>query len=131
MQVSFGMGFIGVANDLVGIVRCLLVNPTFGSNTYDQSPAAESTHLNEAVQAQVEGSVGSLAHEGEFPGQPAEGEPDHPNQRFWSRRFSDFTNLAFLAAFIPGILANSRYASAMEDEKQANRTMNMRFAQLS
>ncbi len=36
MQISFGMGFIGIANDMVNLVRCLLVNPTYGSETYAQ-----------------------------------------------------------------------------------------------
>jgi hypothetical protein len=40
MQVSFGMGFIGIASDAVRLVRCLLVNATYGPEKYPQSPAA-------------------------------------------------------------------------------------------
>lgn len=114
MQVSFGMGFIGIASDLVNIVRVLLVNPTYGSETYAQSPAACAPH---AV---------PLYRPGDFPGEPPEGTPDHPRQRRWSRRFCNFVNLAFFAATIPGILANSRFSSVLEKPRAASRTARLR-----
>lgn len=126
-QVTLGMGFIGIANDLVGIVRCLLVNPTFGSDTYAQSPGAESTHLSDNADAEAVNEAPQLSGTGNFAGKPPDDTPDHPTTRFWARRFSDLTNLAFIAAIVPGILANSRYAGTFTDQSQANRTMNLRY----
>ncbi|KAF8152737.1 hypothetical protein BJ912DRAFT_1015360 [Pholiota molesta] len=42
MQISFGIGFIGIASDIANLVRCLLVNATYGPSTYGQSSAASS-----------------------------------------------------------------------------------------
>ena len=67
-QVSFGLGFVGIANDLVNVVRCLLVNPTYGSERYPESPAAAS-----------KGGV-----------MTPEGTPDLTRTRFWARRVLEF-----------------------------------------
>lgn len=124
MQISFGSGFIGIANDLVNIVRVLLVNPSYGSETYVQSPAAVPKI---EAHPELEDPVPVPRHHvGDFPGEPADGTPDHPRQRFWSRRFSDFTNLAFFAAIVPGILANSRFSSVLDQPHVASRTMRLR-----
>ncbi|KAF8882721.1 hypothetical protein BD779DRAFT_913468 [Infundibulicybe gibba] len=121
MQVDFGLGFIGIANDLVNISRCLLINPTYGSDTYAQSPSAESNPP--AYMPQRRPLLGS----GYFAGEPLPGTPDHPRQRFWSRRFSDFTNLAFLAAIVPGILSSSRYGSAVNGLTKSSFVMSLRY----
>jgi hypothetical protein len=124
MQISFGMGFIGIANDLVNIVRILLVNPSYGSEKYFQSPAAASKTDPSMTSEDVDSNP--RHHVDDFPGEPPDKTPDHPCQRFWSRRFSDFTNLAFLAATVPGIIANSRFSSVLDKPDVANRTMRLR-----
>ena len=107
MQISFGMGFIGIANDMVNLVRCLLVNPTYGSETYAQSPAAVTK--------------GGLMEP------PVKGTPDHPNLRQWIRRGSGIIALAFFGALVPGILANSNYSKVFTDQHQADKTAYLRF----
>lgn len=125
MQISFGMGFIGIASDLVNIVRVLLVNPSYGSETYVQSPAA--IPKIDPAHPELEDPVPVLRHRvGDFPGEPPDGTPDHPRQRFWSRRFSGFNNLAFFAAIVPGIIANSRFSSVLNNPSVASRTMRLR-----
>jgi hypothetical protein len=109
MQISFGLGFIGIANDLVNLIRCLLVNATYGLERYPESPAASS--------------------KGGLLSPPPEGTPDLPKVRFWSRRFADFLGPAFLAATVPGIIANSHYSKVFDDQVQADKTAKNRFVQ--
>jgi hypothetical protein len=109
MQISFGLGFIGIANDLVNIIRCLLVNATYGPERYPESSAAWT--------------------KGGLLTPPPEGTPDLPKARFWARRFTDVLGLAFLAATVPGIIANSQYGKVFDDQKQADKTAKNRFVQ--
>jgi len=110
MQISFGLGFIGISNDLVNLIRCLLVNATYGSERYPESAAASSKE-------------GVLSP-------PPEGTPDSPKVRFWARRFTDLTGLVFLAATVPGIIANSHYSKVFDDQNQADQTAKNRFVPL-
>ncbi|KIM45438.1 hypothetical protein M413DRAFT_442117 [Hebeloma cylindrosporum] len=107
MQISFGLGFIGIANDLVNLIRCLLVNATYGSERYSESPAASS--------------------KGGLLSPPPEGTPDLPRVRFWARRFTDLLGPAFLAATVPGIIANSHYSKVFDDQNQADKTAKNRI----
>lgn len=106
MQISFGMGYIGIANDLVNLVRCLLVNPTYGSATFFQSPAASTkeSHVSE----------------------PPEGTPDQPKRRAAARQLTGLLSLVFFAAIVPGILANSHYSQVFDNQNQARTTMRLR-----
>ena len=102
MQISFGMGFIGIAGDAIKLMRCLLVNATYGPEKYPQSPAA--------------------ATKGGVVPPPTADTPDLPQVRFWSRRVADFLGLANLAAVIPGIIANSSYSKVFNSQSTANTT---------
>lgn len=107
MQVSFGLGFIGIANNMVNLVHCLLLNPTYGSETYAQSIAA--------------------ATKGGLMDPPIKGTPDHPRLRQWVRRGSGIIALAFFGALVTGILANSNYKKVFTDQQQADMTAHLRF----
>ncbi|KAF8152739.1 hypothetical protein BJ912DRAFT_1015368 [Pholiota molesta] len=107
MQISFGMGFIGIASDIVNLVRCLLVNPTYGPDTYGQSSAAAS--------------------KGCFMEPPSKDTPDHPSLRQWVRRGSGITALLFLGAIIPGIIANSNYSQTFNNQQQADSSAILRY----
>lgn len=89
MQISFGVGFIGIANDLVNLLRCLLVNPTYGLEKWEEAPASRTKETY--FQA------------------PDQSDEDRPKERFWARRFSDVTNLAFLGATVPGIVGGVKF----------------------
>jgi hypothetical protein len=102
MQISFGMGFIGIASDLVNLIRCLLVNATYGSERYPECSAAQS--------------------KGGLLTPPPEGTPDLPKVRFWARRFTDILVAAFIAATVPGITANSNYSKVFDDQNHADKT---------
>ncbi|KAF8812921.1 hypothetical protein BYT27DRAFT_7158810 [Phlegmacium glaucopus] len=107
MQISFGSGFIGIANDVVKLTRCLLVNATYGPETYPQSSAAAS--------------------KGVIVPPPTDDTPDQPRVRFWCRRVNDFLGLAFLAATVPGIIANSHYSRVFDSQKNADTTATNRI----
>lgn len=100
------MGFIGIANDLVNIVRCVMVNPTFGSDTYFQSPAAST-----------KGGIYSA---------PLPGTPDQPELRKKCRDWMGLLGLAFLGATIPGIIAQSNFSSALTNQSNADKTQRLR-----
>ncbi|KAF8812916.1 hypothetical protein BYT27DRAFT_6399129 [Phlegmacium glaucopus] len=87
MQISFGLGFIGIASDVVKLTRCLLVNATYGPELYHESPAAAS--------------------KGVIVPPPTADTPDQPRVRSWCRGVNSFLGLAFFAALVPGILGNS------------------------
>jgi hypothetical protein len=106
MQISFGMGFVGIASDLASILRCLLVNPTYGSATYFQSPAA--------------------ATKGYFVEPPPEGTPDQPLLRARLRSWTGLLALAFLAGTVPGIIANTHYSNVFDNQANADQTMKLR-----
>jgi hypothetical protein len=108
MQVSFGLGFISITKDLVHLIRCLLVNSTYGPERYPESAAASS--------------------KGGLLTPPPEGTPDLPKVRFWARRFTDILGLVFFAASVPGIVTNSTlYSRPFHDQKQAEKTAKIRF----
>jgi len=106
MQVSLGLGYIGISNDLVNLLRCLLVNPTYGSELYEESPAA--------------------ATKGGVMTPPPEGTPDLKKTRFWARRFTDVCNLSFIAATVTGAIASSKFDKAMENQVTANSVATLR-----
>lgn len=106
MQISFGMGFIGIASDLANILRCLLVNPTYGPAMYFQSPAA--------------------ATKGYVVEPPPEGTPDQPLLRKKIRGRTGLLGLAFLAATVPGIIANSNYSNVFDNQANADKTARLR-----
>lgn len=107
MQISFGMGYLGIANDLVNLLRCLLVNPTYGSDMYFQSPAATT-----------KGGVYSP---------PPPGTPDNSRLRSLCRSMTGKLSLAFFAAIVPGIIANSNYSKDFNDQKAADQTAALRY----
>ena len=107
MQASFGLGYIGISNDLVGLLRCLLLNPTYGSDLYEESPAAASKD-------------GVLLP-------PPEGTPDMPRTRFWVRRFCGLVNLLYIAATVTGTIANSNFSQGMDNQTDANKNYRLRF----
>ena len=106
LQVSFGLGYINIARDFVTIIRCLLVNATYGSERYPESSAASS--------------------KGGLLTPPPEGTPDLPKVRFWVRRFATLLFLAFVGAMVPGIVANSYYSKVFDNQKQVDKTAKMR-----
>jgi len=107
MQVSFTLGFVGIASDMVNLTRCLLVNPTFGASRWDEAPASST--------------------KGSFFEQPRDADEDRPRERFWARRWSDFANLAFMASSIPGGVGNAPYnRDHWDDEKRANKVFTLR-----
>jgi hypothetical protein len=103
MQISFGLGFIGITGDAVKLTRCLLVNATYGPELYHESPAAAS--------------------KGVIVPPPTADTPDQPRVRFWCRRVNDFLGFTFLAAnTVPAIIANSHYSRVFDSQKNADMT---------
>lgn len=107
MQITLTMGYVNIANDSLNFIRCLLVNPTFGSETFHQSSAA--------------------ATKGAYFNAPPPDTPDRPQLRFWIRRLFDLLRAIFFAAIVPGILAHVKYSQVLVDQDQADKTTELRF----
>ncbi|KAK2467872.1 hypothetical protein APHAL10511_000167 [Amanita phalloides] len=132
MQISFGLGYIGIANDMVKILRCLLVNTTFGINTYEQAPPASDAPLgagdDEIPQKSYRKGLFQGWRRDRFVGQPSESDLDYPQRRTAFRRLADLGSLLFLAATVPGILAHQHFGNVLKDQKQANNIYKLRYA---
>lgn len=109
MQITIGMGFISVAQDLVNLLRVLLVKSTNGP-----SPVA-----NQSSTPGPPPLLPPLEHKGHI-------QEDNPRLRSRYRRFSGVMSLAFLAAIVPGVIANSHYSSALTNQNMARKIMRLR-----
>ncbi|TFK74019.1 hypothetical protein BDN72DRAFT_120929 [Pluteus cervinus] len=114
MQADFTMGYVGISFDLVNLLRCLIVNSTFGSETQHQSPEIESRSLSRRYEPQYE----------KLP----EGTPDHARRRFWIRRTCNILTLALLAGIIPGIISSGHYSSDIHNPTTAAYIGRLRYA---
>lgn len=111
-QVSFGLGFVAIGNDLVNLLRCVLVNATFGYG--------DSGRFNESPAYKTEG--GELAL-------PVEGDLDRPEERAKLRRFTLWLSLAWLASSIPGMVSLGWYhRKNLADEEPGDKLFKMRYA---
>ncbi|KAF6763230.1 hypothetical protein DFP72DRAFT_1060403 [Ephemerocybe angulata] len=111
-QISFGLGAISIANDLVNLLRCLLVNPTYGYGEAGRADEAPMAHTKESAFAP-----------------PREGDVDRPQERRRARRFCSILGLTFLAANVPGIIAGGLFQKKnFGKEHDANRVAALRYA---
>lgn len=101
------MGFIGIASDAVKLVKCLLVNATYGPEKYSESPAA--------------------ATKGGLVPPPTADDPDKPRARSLYRQSSAFVGLAFLGAVVTGLIANSNYSQVLDSQSTADLTASTRL----
>ncbi|KAF9050267.1 hypothetical protein BJ165DRAFT_1609218 [Panaeolus papilionaceus] len=109
MQVSLAVGFLSRGNDMVNLLRCLLVNPTFSADMYFQSPASTT-----------------ILKDGQTFDPPSPDMPDHPKARFWERKFCDLLGLVFIVPLVLGVIANSNYSQVMDKADHAQRTKKFR-----
>ncbi|KAH6914499.1 hypothetical protein BKA70DRAFT_1369758 [Coprinopsis sp. MPI-PUGE-AT-0042] len=107
-QSSFGLSFISISADMVNLLQCLLVHPTYGYERYPESCAAATKDC--ALQP------------------PAVGEEDRLEARRNVRRRLWFFWLAFFAASVPGMVAAWSYRGAMRNPDTAYRVFKLRYA---
>jgi hypothetical protein len=141
MQSSFALGFIGIANDLVNILRVYLINPTYGTVRYHECPSARDEMSRRLHDAESAPTPMAQRHglrilfsqrprpplpKGAFQGEPPQGTPDHPRTRALARGLAGLTGLAFLAATIPGGIGNGQFV-AVDDASKSKRLMALRY----
>lgn len=128
IQSDLALGYIGIASDLSNLLRTMLVTPTYGSETYIQSTEAESRWKFWLTTAKLsDPEVNGKSNQRDFPGKPPAGTPDHPNTRFWVRRGTRFTGLAFLAATITGIISTGSFVPMVKGETSVHRVEVLRY----
>ncbi|TFK70684.1 hypothetical protein BDN72DRAFT_525370 [Pluteus cervinus] len=105
MQADFTIGYVGISFDLVNLLRCLLVNSTFGSETQRESPEVKSRLLSRRYEPQYE--------------MLPEGTPDYPKRRFWIRRTCNILTFALFVGMIPGTISSGHYSSDIHNTTTA------------
>ncbi|KAL0956338.1 hypothetical protein HGRIS_002487 [Hohenbuehelia grisea] len=141
-QVTFANGFLTIVQDLFKLVRCIMVNASYGTNTAFQAPAVAGARR--AASRPIAPPASKSARL--FGTSPAtyeeiiemnpisevikEGAPyieDHPRRRFWARRFGDAGALLFFAALIPGIVAHAHFGKDLRAGRNADKVMTLRY----
>ncbi|KDQ52527.1 hypothetical protein JAAARDRAFT_138486 [Jaapia argillacea MUCL 33604] len=103
MQITIGTGLFTMMDDLVKILRCILVNSTRPEAKGDGEQGLNGSDIN------VLGE-------------------DQPRQRAGYRGIFGIVGFVPLAASVPGIVAGSQYTSALSHQDTANRVMQLRYA---
>ena len=121
------MGYVGIANDMVNILRCLLVNTTYGYDMYEQAPSAKDALL---VAKDVESGQklrGQICWRREhFTGQPSENDLDYPRRRSSFRTLTSIGTLLFIAAIVPGIVAHQHFGNVLNNSTNVNSIYRLR-----
>ncbi|KAH9485708.1 hypothetical protein JR316_0002621 [Psilocybe cubensis] len=106
-QVTLSMGYLGLLHDVIAILRCVLVNPTYGSIMYYQSPAAQNK-------------------EG-FYGAPAADVPDRKRLRSQCRKMMGALQMQlFIGGIVLAAYGNSLYSQDFDDQHKADVTAVLR-----
>lgn len=134
MQLSFGTGFIGLANDLVNLLRCLLINPTYGSDMWPGAPGARTNdnevdpgNSNGEYQYPVEDTLSMKLLSHSMP-PPPPGTPDKKALRLQVRTWCGLCALGFLfGATVTSILASSWFSKGYDNQKKADDVQILRW----
>ncbi|KAH6914502.1 hypothetical protein BKA70DRAFT_1261623 [Coprinopsis sp. MPI-PUGE-AT-0042] len=110
-QTSFGMGYVGLSLDLLGAVRCLLLNPTYGPERFPESPAAATKDC--------------------YIEPPSQDDEDRPQERYYVRRYTDIATILFIVGLVLGILGNSNYYKVLTDVEKAKQVPGYRHSSAS
>lgn len=113
MQITFGMGYLLLSQDLVSIFRCVLVNSTKGPNP---------TTIKDIPLTKFDYSAS--ASETDFYG---ENEQDHPRERNVYRRICDCLAITLWIAMGLGAYGDGTIASGLDSEKKAKLTGRFRW----
>ncbi|KAL0945506.1 hypothetical protein HGRIS_000990 [Hohenbuehelia grisea] len=144
-QLTFATGYISIAQDIVSLVRCLIVNASFGTDLVSQSPAIEGarratkkpTHAATltswprlSLLASSSPTYEEIIERNPISEVVREGAPhfvDNPRYRSMARRYANTGAFTFLAATICGIVANSQFGKLLEDESKSQQVMTWRY----
>ncbi|KAL0956713.1 hypothetical protein HGRIS_002835 [Hohenbuehelia grisea] len=95
------MGFVAIAQDVVNLLRSLLVNSTYEKPLHT-SPAPGLVSSLDDTSWPLEIPLSTVPSLSIPPIRP-----DQPRRRFWWRRFIDVTTVLFLVSLITGFVGNS------------------------
>lgn len=122
MQVTIGMGFVAIAQDVANLLRSMLVNSTY---EYPRPDARAPELITPSEDAGWScglplSAVPSLAQEVKL--------PDMPRHRFWWRRFIDATTVLFIISIITGFIGNSLLVIQRHDRNKTYINQVLRFS---
>jgi len=109
MQLTIGMGYLAMGQDLLNLLRCLLVNSTTeqDASSDDVPLTGLSTTLFQAPEATPR---------------------DRPRERKAYRRLADVLGILFIACMVTGGVGNATIGAAVEDKGKAKLTSRLRYA---
>ncbi|KAF9491937.1 hypothetical protein BDN71DRAFT_1474525 [Pleurotus eryngii] len=121
MQVTIGMGFVAIAQDVANLLRSMLVNSTY---EYPRPDARAPELITPSEDAGWScglplSAVPSLAQETKL--------PDMPRHRFWWRRFIDATTVLFIISIITGFIGNSLLVIQRHDRNKTHINQVLRY----
>ncbi|KAJ8518599.1 hypothetical protein ONZ45_g4350 [Pleurotus djamor] len=129
VEITFMLGFVSISQDLSKLVRCVLVNATYGTKTLEQAPVyAGAKRASRGSQQKLEEVLMNQPILQVVAAQSNNSIADHPQARFWVRRCTDISNLAYLAAIVPGIIVGTKYTDAVENEDDMGNLIALRYA---
>ncbi|KAI0359573.1 hypothetical protein OH77DRAFT_1038013 [Trametes cingulata] len=106
LQATLAAGFISIGQDLLTLLRALLVSTTFGQQTAEDGGAAVTTADQAAKREDAERGASS---EPLNPTLSAGDLEDQPRRRFWFRQGCGYAAILFLGAVILSIIAGVNY----------------------
>ena len=113
-----GLGYMALGQDLIGLLRCLLVNSTNGPES--SSPC----HVTLANLSIVSSSPPLF--------EPPETQlKDKPIERRLYRRSTDLAAIVGIASMVTGGIANGQIGAGIEDQAKGKMTMKLRYISIS
>jgi len=110
MQISFCVGLISLAQDLVSLLRCLLVNTTYASKDFSENSPPPLISGSSSVDQVTQ---------------------DQSRLRFWFRRYTDGATFLSIAALASGTSSGILYNMGMTSERIANIVIVLRHVSAS
>ncbi|KAI8978284.1 hypothetical protein BD414DRAFT_422306 [Trametes punicea] len=139
LQTTLNAGLITMGQDLVVLLRALLVSTTFGTPLPDEATGSagasadtpgspeRATELTVIDRKPPTHNSDDLRDEGKWQGNQKRAD-DQPRHRLWMRVLCGLTSLLFLVAVVLSIIPGIMYKSAIHSGQHADLVQQLRYA---
>lgn len=112
-ELKLSVTYVLVAGDMLAFLRCLLVNSTYGSETYLQSPEWDTQYRSDKVEPQL--------------APPSANITDRARCRFVVRRVCDVLYIVSIASLVLGIITSGLYIHTTTNESTIRLVTRLRY----
>lgn len=112
-ELKLSVTYVLVAGDMLAFLRCLLVNSTYGSETYLQSPEWDTQYRSDKVEPQL--------------APPSANITDRARCRFVVRRVCDVLYIVSIASLVLGIITSGLYIHTTTNESTVRLVTRLRY----